>query len=82
MLTLPLLESILIELLGLDAGTSIKETDTLHALGGDSLDLVEMLMAAEEALKVDLGTDELGLTTAATCAEIVAAVNAKIAATA
>ena len=53
------LQSIAVEVLGVDADVVTEDASFKDDLGADSLDLVEVVMALEEELKVTIPEEEL-----------------------
>lgn len=60
-MTFQKVKEIIIEQLGLD-GSEIKEDTSFEALGLDSLDIVELLMAMEEEFGIEIKAEEAGKT--------------------
>ena len=53
------IKEIIAESLGTDISTLTEETSFKEDLGADSLDLVEMVMALEEAFNVEIPSEDL-----------------------
>lgn len=50
--------NIIVEQLGVDAVQVVPEANFIEDLGADSLDLIELLMALEELIDIEISDDE------------------------
>ena len=52
------IKSIIVNQLGVDEGAIVNNAKFIEDLGADSLDIVELVMAMEEAFSIDIPDDE------------------------